>query len=234
LKREEYHSVRYIDKTKKRIDCMEKEMVRDIQEDIAKVKKIEKAKKRKKIIFGTGVGIVIVALLVGAFFVGRLTSQDSGDAIADNDGNSEVDGDNDNGISENCADDEPTDQGSTPEKSLEEQLLGTMIEVGYTAEGIGIDEVGSIENSPIAPFQTVSALIGFRADGAIAGGAGALFWRNGTNGEWRFFGGAQQILTCDKFVNFMRPFAGISCYDNVNVGEGGDHITTVGDFFDLF
>jgi len=191
-------------------------------------------KSPKKVALGIGIGCLAVALIIGAFFIGK--------SMAKNDNS-----DNDNVANEDIASElafvqadlastkqklqeaeralaETTGQQSAvPEKSLQEQLQFVLNETGIV--GYTIRRVDEILNSPIIPFQTVAVNI---ANDSYAGGSVAQFWRNGTNGTWHFFMTGQNTPDCSFFRDFSLPFAGYLCYDGVSNTQ-----TTVGKHFNV-
>ena len=193
-------------------------------------------KSPKKIVFGIGIGCLSVALIISAFFVGKtMTKDDNSDNVANEDIASELAFVQADLAStkqklqetERALAEATGQQPYAPEISLEEQLQSAMSEAGLQDR---INNVHNIENSPVAPFQTVTALIG-----SGIGSYTALFWRNSTNGEWRFFEGVQNDGDCSYFRSFSAPFAGYVCYYlELNDDGSRDSIkTTVGKYFGI-
>jgi len=165
-----------------------------------------------------------IVLLVGGIFIGRSTANNNetnsedGETIATirqrlefAERNAESDQARINQLETELA--EATGQEVPVLRSLEEQLQVAYAETGATGR---IVDTFDMQNSPIAPFQTVRAGIG-STDGSL-GGYSVLFWRNGTSGEWRFFSGTQNSFSCSRFSGLERPFAGFECYDDNNPG----------------
>ena len=189
--------------------------------------------KNKKIVFGAISGVVVIGLVVGAFFVGRTTA---GSGVGDEDGGTVASLTSELEFVE--ADLEATRESlreaeeryyasagqSVPaERSLGEQLRAVLDEAGM--QGAGIADIESIENSPVAPFQTVTVNLG---SAGYSSPFVALFWRNGTSGEWRLFGTMYRDFPCEQFVNLPQIFSGYRCQGEFN---GVDHWTTVGEFW---
>ena len=199
-----------------------------------------KGENPKKIIIGISTGCIAIALIIGAFFFGKAMTKD------DSNGNN-------NDVNANIASElafvqadlantqqrlqeseralaETTGQSALPEKSLEEQLQEAIRETGSNAV---VGNVNEIENSPIRPFQIVTAGVSPEDPLALTGSGGALFWRNGTSGTWHLFmRGMQSVPICERFSNFAKPFAGFMC-DYYDYDSELPVLTTVGEYFNV-
>ena len=128
-------------------------------------------------------------------------------------------------------------------EGLEAELRAAMKKVGHDAPTEDEVDVGEywmtiylegkvIENSSIAPWQTVWVGIGAREKGGsdAAGGYAAGFYREGSDGEWKLGLTGQQAPMCDNdslatFTNIRRAFADTTCYEL----DGSN--TTIGEFY---
>jgi len=203
---------------------MENETIGAMPESVAK----KDSKNKKKIILCSVLSVLAVGLIIGAFFVGKNCDKGSDDdrdidAISAELEFAQADLESSQArISQLEADLAEATGQEVVEKSLQEQLREAFEEFGSGGTVFGVQD---IENSPIAPFQTVEAHISV-ADNV--GGYTGLFWRNGTSGEWRFFMGAQTNLLCNDFFHVRRAFAGYPCVDH-----DGD-LVVIGEYFNLF
>jgi len=190
-------------------------------------------KNKKKTILCASLGVLVMGLIIGAFFVGRATvktdsSDNDNENIASELAFAQADLESAQARIESLEAElaDATGQPAPAEKSLEEQLVIAVEEFGL--QNMTVTNIEEIKNSPIPPFQTVTAFINGDRRG------NALFWRNGTGGVWHFawFGmGDGWQCTDSGFVGvggiLSKPFAGLRCFIDVNP-------TTVGEFFNLF
>jgi len=109
------------------------------------------------------------------------------------------------------------------EGSLEEQLQNIIKEMGI--EDYAVVGLGSLENSPISPFQTITAEYsnnGYTAE--------MLFWRNGSSGSWHPIMSTRHRPDCHLFGDFMKPLAGVACSNFVSGVNPHTIKTTIGEY----
>ncbi|MDR1197057.1 MAG: hypothetical protein LBL08_02175 [Candidatus Nomurabacteria bacterium] len=117
---------------------------------------------------------------------------------------------------------------SDPNTVTAEELLAAVKAIGF--EDRIINSPSEIQNSSVAPYQIVSA--GTTSTSGV-GGAVAMFYRDGVNGEWQYGFSTQAGPECDDGLFGERPilqkaFADTKCrYRNAN---GQDKYSTLKDF----
>jgi len=185
---------------------------------------------KKKITIKIVAGVLVLGLIVGAFFVGKSCSKNHGEDTGNEDLASqlefaEADLESTRRQLEEARAElaEATGQEAPVERSLEEQLNNALREAGAHTERVL--RVGEIQNSPIAPFQWVSAITYEGQIGEIA----STFWRNGASGQWHYYsthGPGGLANWCSSYTGASwQAFAGQECWDMTSQERGiiGEH-----------